>query len=360
MTGNWPDGTMPALVFTAPGVLAVEEVPVPSPAPGQVLVRVHYLGICGTDVHLLDGTSAYIAAGLTGFPIRFGHEWAGEVVAAGPGAPQDLVGRRVTGEPFLSCGQCLTCRGGHYNLCPHRFEMGVRGDVPGAAARYLRVPAANVHVIPDGVESAHALLGEPLVTVLNSFESAAAQPGESVAVLGTGTLGLLAVQVAAGMGCPVDVIGIDPEGLSAARDLGARAAMTPDDAPADAYSVVIEASGAASIGPLLTRIAGIGGRIMQAGIPGRPVDGVDLAAFVSKGLRLAGVLGGVHLMPRALRLIASGVVRPAALIERVLPVAEIEQGFARMRETGRSRPKLVVDLAGLRAPVAAGTRSVTP
>ncbi|MEU8038689.1 alcohol dehydrogenase catalytic domain-containing protein [Streptosporangium sp. NPDC049078] len=345
--GQWPAGTMPALVFTAPGVLSVERVPVPEPAAGEVLVRVAYLGICGTDVHLLDGSSAYVSSGLTHFPIRFGHEWAGEVVAVGPSVPADLVGERVVGEPFLSCGQCLTCRGGHYNLCPDRYELGVRGAVPGAAARYLRIPAANVHVVPAGVESAHALLAEPLVTVLSAFEEAAAQPGEPVAVLGTGTLGLLAVQVAAAMRSPVDVIGIDPEGLKMALRLGARAAWTPQDAPSDAYQVVIEATGSAAIGPVLTRVAGIAGRVLQVGIPGRPVDGVDLAAFVTKGLRLSGVLGGVDLMPRALHLIADGAVSPTALIERVFPVAGAREAFDRMREAGRARPKLVIDLSEL-------------
>ncbi|MEO3854552.1 alcohol dehydrogenase catalytic domain-containing protein [Acrocarpospora sp. B8E8] len=345
--GQWPTGTMPALVFTAPGVLAVERVPVPSPAAGEVLVLVRYLGVCGTDVHLLDGSSAYVVGGLTHFPIRFGHEWAGEVVAVGPSVPADLVGERVVGEPFLSCGQCLTCRGGHYNLCPNRYELGVRGSVPGAAAHYLRIPASNVHVIPATVETAHALLAEPLVTVLNAFEQAAAQPGEAVAVLGTGTLGLLAVQVGVAMHCPVDVVGIDPAGLAAARELGARAVWTPDDAPEGAYQIVIEATGSAAIGPVLTRIAGIAGRILQVGIPGRPVDGVDLAAFVTKGLRLSGVLGGVDLMPRALHLIASGAVTPTALIEQVLPVADARQAFERMREPGRAKPKLVIDLSDL-------------
>lgn len=347
--GEWPAGTMPALLFKAPGVLAVEEVPVPAPAAGQVLVRVKYLGICGTDVHLLDGTSAYVVGGLTAFPIRFGHEWAGEVVAAGPAVPADLIGRRVVGEPFLSCGQCLTCRGGHYNLCPNRQELGVRGDVPGAGAHYLRIPVSNVHVIPPAVETAHALLGEPLVTVLNAYERAAVQPGEAIAVLGTGTLGLLALQVGVAMNCPVDVIGIDPEGLAAASELGARHVMTPEEAPSDAYPVVIEATGSAGIGPLLTQVAGIAGRVLQVGIPGRPVDGIDLAAFVSKGLQLSGVLGGVHLMPRALHMIATGAVRPSALIEQVLPVADVRQAFVRMREAGRPRPKLVIDLSDLRA-----------
>lgn len=358
--GAWPSGTMSALVFTAPGVLDVAEFPVPPPTAGYILVRVQYLGICGTDVHLLYGTSAYVVGGLTNFPIRFGHEWAGEVVAVGAGIPADLIGERVVGEPFLSCGQCLTCRGGRYNLCPNRQELGVRGRVPGAAAHYLSIPVTNVQVVPPEVETAYAVLAEPTITVLNAFETGRVQPGESVAVLGTGTLGLIAIQVAASMNCTVDVIGIDAAGLEAAFGVGARATMRPEEAPSDSYDVVLEATGAASIGPLLTRVAGIGARILQVGIPGGRVDGIDLAAFVSKGLQLTGVLGGVHLLPRALRLISNGAIDPAALVERVLPVSDVHEAFERMHEPNRARPKLIVDLTGLAAAIDGIARPAAP
>lgn len=347
----WPTGTMSALVFTAPGVLELVEVPIPPMQAGHVLVQVRFLGICGTDVHLMDGTSAYVVGGLTTYPIRFGHEWAGQVVAVGAGVGSELVDATVVGEPFLSCGQCLTCRGGRYNLCPHRFELGVRGDVPGAAARFLSIPASNVHVVPPRVDLAHAVIAEPAVTVLHAFETGAVQPGEAVVVLGTGTLGLIAVQVAVSMGCPVDVVGIDEAGLQAALDLGARAAMRPEDAPADAYAVVLEATGAPGIGPTLTHVAGIGARILQVGIPGRPVDAVDLAAFVAKGLELRGVLGGVHLVPRALQLVEAGAIDAGALVEAVLPVGQVHTAFERMHELGRARPKLIVDLESLTAEV---------
>nr|WP_284290009.1 hypothetical protein [Angustibacter aerolatus] len=110
------------------------------------------------------------------------------------------------------------------------------------------------------------------------------------------------------------MLGIDEAGLGAARGFGAHAALAPDDAPADTYDVVLDCTGAASLGPTLTRIAAIGGRIMEVGIPGRPVDGVDLAAFVTKGLTLQGVLGGVHLLPRALQAhrVGGHPPRPAA------------------------------------------------
>jgi 2-desacetyl-2-hydroxyethyl bacteriochlorophyllide A dehydrogenase len=345
--GDWPTGTMTALQFAAPGQLEIARVDVPPAAPGQVLVKVAYVGICGTDVHLLTGHSAYVAGGLTRYPIRFGHEWAGQVVAVAADLDPSLLGATVVGEPFLSCGQCRTCRSGRYNLCPNRFEMGVRGAVPGAAAEYLRVPLANVAVVPHGVPPELALMAEPSVTVLNSYETAQVQPGERVAVLGTGTIGLIAVQVGVSMGCVVDAIGIDGAGLRAARDQGAHAALHPDDTADDTYDVVLDATGSTAIGPTLTRIAAVGGRVMEIGIPGRPVDGVDLAAFVSKGLTLKGVLGGVHLLPRALRLIAAGAIRPDLLLEGVVPVDQAASAFDRCNAPGRDRPKVVLDLSTL-------------
>jgi alcohol dehydrogenase len=178
-------------------------------------------------------------------------------------------------------------------------------------------------------------------------------------VLGTGAIGLIAVQVGTAMGCRIDAIGLDEGGLRAASASGADATHTPNDAPADAYDVVFDATGSAAIGPTLTRIAGIAGRILVIGIPPRPVDGVDLASFVSKGLSLQGVLGGVHLLPRALSLIASGAIRPDILIERLVSVSDAAEAFARVNEPGRAAPKLIFDMrtfAGAHVAAATGAR----
>jgi len=343
---------MPALVFTAPGELAVTRVDVPAPQAGRILAEVSHVGICGTDVHLLSGHSAYVVGGMTQYPIRFGHEWTGRVVAVADDVDPGLVGQVVVGEPFLSCGQCRVCRAGHYNLCLNRFEMGVRGEVPGAAAKYFSPPATNVAVVPQGIAPEQALLAEPSVTVLHAYEIAQVQPGERVVVIGTGAIGLIAVQVGVAMGCRVDVVGIDDAGLRAAEESGASRALRPEDAPHDAYDVVIEASGAGAIAPLITALCDVGGRIMAVGIPGKPVDGVDIAAFVSKGLRLEGVLGGVHLLPRALQLIAQRAIRPELLLEEVLPAAAVAEAFERCAAPGRGKPKVVLDLSTLGEPVA--------
>lgn len=345
--GHWPVGVMKALVLEGPGKLGISEVAIPPPEPGHLLAQVSHVGICGTDVHLLSGHSAYVVGGLTTYPIRFGHEWAGRVIAAAEEVDAGLVGETVVGEPFLSCGQCRVCRAGRYNLCPNRFEMGVRGAVPGAAATYLSVPVNNIAVVPDGVPPHLALMAEPSVTVLHAYEAGEVQPGERVAVIGTGAIGLIAVQVGVSMGCEVDAIGVDPAGIDAALGFGARRGLLPDQTAADSYDVVIEASGAGAVGPLVTSLCDIGGRILAVGIPGRPVDGIDIAAFVSKGLSLTGVLGGVHLLPRALQLIAHGAIKPSELLDEILPVSSAAEAFERCAAPGRSHPKVVLDMSTL-------------
>jgi threonine dehydrogenase-like Zn-dependent dehydrogenase len=340
---------MQALVFASPGVIASREEPIPPPRPGRVLARVEHLGICGTDVHLLRGTSDYFRLGLTSYPVRFGHEWVGTVVAVADDVINVAPGDRVVGEPMVGCGQCQVCRAGGFNLCPDRDELGVRGAAPGAAAEYFSVPWGNVHRVPPDVPATHAVLGEPTVTVLHTFDTANVQPGERIAVVGAGTLGLIAVQLGSSMACPVDVIARSPSGRAAARAVGARATYTFDEAPDDAFDVVLEMSGSPDVGPLLPRVAAVSGRLLQVGIPPGGVNGFDLTAFVVKGLTLTGVLAGVQYMPRALELIRSGAVRADALIDRALPVGRIDEALRLVAEGGRPKPKILIDMADLPA-----------
>lgn len=334
---------MNAVVFARPGELSTELVEVPNYDSAAVLISVAYLGLCGTDYDLLSGDSLYVRRGLTEYPIRFGHEWSGVVIACGDSVGLPWLGRRVTGGPFLSCGQCSTCRGGHYNLCPGRAEIGVRGSVPGAAAEYMSIPVGNISQVPDRVSLKHAVMAEPAVTVLNAFERGAVQPGERLVVIGTGAMGMLAVQLGVGLGCHVDVIGIDSVGMELACGAGAVNAYSPEEAPSDWYDVVIEAAGATTAAKDLGRVARPAARILQIGIPSQGVDGYPIADLVTKGLVLIGVLGGVHLMPRALELIRRRIIRPDELIDRVLPICSIQEAFVAMNEH-RARPKIILDM----------------
>jgi 2-desacetyl-2-hydroxyethyl bacteriochlorophyllide A dehydrogenase len=334
---------MTAVVFVGPGEVGHRTVPLPAPAPGRALLRVAFVGICGTDTHLLAGTSPYVTDGLTRYPIRFGHEYSGTVVAVADDQDLPLIGARVTGDGIVSCGQCPTCKSGRYNLCPRRDEIGVKGDFPGAAAQYFSVPVTNLAVVPDRLDLRAAPLAEPTVTVLSALEAGGLQPGRQVAVIGTGALGLVATQLASGAGCAVTVIGIEDPGLEAALRAGATAAITPDRAPKDTFDLVLEMSGARSIGGLLTRIAAAGGSLVQVGISGGPVDGVRLSDFTAKGLRLTGVLGGVHRVRAAVDLLAAGRIDTTLLVDEVVPAADAAHAFDRIGEPGRARPQVLIE-----------------
>lgn len=343
--GLWPSGEMTGLQFEAAGSAVWRRVPVPGELAGHVLVRVERLGICGTDQHLFSGHSAYIRSGLTRYPFQPGHEFAGRVVAVADDVDTVRVGDRVVGEPFLPCQACEVCRRGDINLCPNRSEQGVRGTVAGAAARFVRVPAANVAVVPEDVEPGAAVLAEPSVTALSAIASARVLPGDRVAVIGTGTLGLLVMQIASSLGAEVTAVGIEDAGLELARECGAIAAFQPDAAPDDRFDAVIEASGASSGLMTASRLAAPGGRIAQLGIPGGAEVPVDAASVVSKGLTIAGILGGVSHLSRAVRLIAAGVIRPDLLVRETIGWQEAPGAFG--AAPAGSKPKVLIDLTDL-------------
>lgn len=332
-------GTMRAVVFRGPGDLAFERAAHPVPGAGELLVRVDRLGVCGTDVHLFDGSLGYFASGLTRYPMRPGHEWSGVVVSA----PDDRVrvGDRVVGEPFLSCGRCGLCRRGRRDQCPARDEMGVRGAAPGAAAEFLAVPVENVAVVPPGLDATTAVLAEPLVTVLHALSATRWEAGESVGVVGAGTLGLLAAQVARAGGSAVTVYA---RGDRAERADGVGARFVRVDAAVDdVHDVVIEASGGTGSAALAMRVAAPTGRIALVGVASAP-EVVDTTRAITKGLELVGVLGGIPYLQRAVALLAAGVVRPEPVIDRVLPFERYRDALD-LVAAGRTRlPKIVLEI----------------
>jgi L-iditol 2-dehydrogenase len=180
---------MRALVVDAPGAAAVRTLPVPEAGPGEVLVRVGAAGICGSDLELLDGRRP---AGYVRYPIVPGHEWAGRVAAVGPGVTGLAEGVVVVAEGFRACGGCDRCKEGRTNLCLADYaETGFTHA--GAFAEFLSVPAPLVHRLPDGTDLAAAALLEPAACVAEGLLECELRPGLSVAVVGAGTLGLLAV-----------------------------------------------------------------------------------------------------------------------------------------------------------------------
>ena len=150
---------------------------------------------------------AYLRTGEAHYPVRIGHEWCGVVVQAGDTAAASLVGQRVTGDTMLGCGQCRRCLGGRQHLCAARYEIGIRGGWPGALAEQLLVPASAVYPLPADVGAAAGALVEPGGNALRAVRAALAGGGQRLLVMGPGTIGLLAAQIARSQGAEVHLLG---------------------------------------------------------------------------------------------------------------------------------------------------------
>src|SRR3954471_23934128 len=213
-----------AVQIASPGVIEHVDLDVGPPGPGEALVRIAYAGICGSDRELLEGGRP---AEFVRYPVVPGHEWSGVVEAVGPAADPRLVGRKVVGEGFRNCQACDACRTGQTTLCEAPYEE-TGFTQPGAWNERLRLPARLLHVLPDDADLRAAALLEPAACVAEACLLAALVPGERVAVVGGGTLGLLSAQLLrASSPRELVVVARRTEREPLARRMGADALVAP-------------------------------------------------------------------------------------------------------------------------------------
>ena len=195
----------------------VRDLPVPTIGPGEVLIRVAVAGICGSDLHAFEGRHPFRRA-----PMVLGHEVSGDVVAVGLDVAGVASGDRVTVEPLRTCGSCRYCREGTYNLCTARISAGTGGWL-GTFAEYFSAPAAQVHLLPRGLDHEVGVLAEPLAVGTHAVRLARVGPGEKVLVVGTGPIGLLAGVASQARGAAlVACTDVNPARLAHAARLGMR------------------------------------------------------------------------------------------------------------------------------------------
>lgn len=210
---------MIAAIYKGIGNMVVEDVPTPSIQDGELLVKVKVCAICGGDLRTFHHGHAAIKP-----PIILGHEFAGEIVAVGTGVERYAVGDRVIVAPGIGCGHCSYCLSGNQHLCYHRLTLGHQYN--GGFAEFVRIPAiavqaGNVNLIPDSVDYLSATLAEPLACVINGQEAMQIQLGDTVAVIGTGPIGIMHAELARSRGAgKVFLINRSQPRLDRARPLG--------------------------------------------------------------------------------------------------------------------------------------------
>ncbi|KZM74444.1 zinc-dependent alcohol dehydrogenase family protein [Nocardia terpenica] len=320
---------MRAVVIQTPGSYSVETVDDPTPEPDEVVVAVAAVGICGTDIHIVDGEFAP-----TPYPIIPGHEFTGEVVACGSGVTGVVVGDRVAVDPSLFCGACHYCSIGRGNLCE---RWGAVGDtVNGAMAEYVSVPAANCHRLPDSVDLAEGTLIEPLSCAVHGFDMLPRDLGAHYLIYGAGTMGLMMLQLALRAGAAsVSMVDLNSDRLAVARKLGAAgvACAADDFDRAQGWEIVIDCTGAIpAIEDGLTRVRR-GGTFQQFGVSAtRAQARFSPFRVYNDEITIVGSMAVVHSFGRAVELMGAGVLDANTMITHSFPLAEFGQALQTFRD----------------------------
>jgi 2-desacetyl-2-hydroxyethyl bacteriochlorophyllide A dehydrogenase len=312
-----PDGVrgaadMLALVVRGPGEHALERVPVPVPAPGEALVAVSHVAVCGTDIKLLRG-----ALHDADYPTIPGHEWAGRVLAA-PTRPE-LVGQAVVGDGITPCRRCDRCARGAYNLCLALDEVGFTR--PGAFAELFCLPAANLRPLPASLSGEEGCLLEPLCVALHAVERAPAVEGRTVGIIGGGTIGLLVGQLAMHAGAAVVSV-VEPSATrqQIAAGLGLKTHPALTDWFSEPPEIVFDATGVAAVFPQGVEATLPGGSYVLVGYSGAALTSFQPSSVMLNELTVYGVLSGYDQLDRALELVLGGAVALGPLLSETLPM----------------------------------------
>jgi (R,R)-butanediol dehydrogenase / meso-butanediol dehydrogenase / diacetyl reductase len=328
----------------------VEEVsPPPPPGPGEVRLQVSWCGICGTDLEEWLSGPVFIPVAVphpvTGrrAPLVLGHEFAGVVVAAGDGVTGLLSGQRVAVDTIVSCGSCRWCWRGEVTRCPALGALGLHGD--GGLAQLCNAPARMCLPVPDSVADDEAALAEPLAVAVRALRRGGLQPGERVAVVGAGAVGLMAMQAAVAFSAEtVTVIEPLPARRALAARLGADRVVPPDDAGTVEADVAVECAGRPGAVQTALQALRSGGRAVLLGIvtDAAPITPMDL---VRGEKSLIGSLSHVwdEDFRVALRLLGRGTVQAAPLITDRIPLGSaVSGGLALLRDEPEKHLKILV------------------
>jgi L-iditol 2-dehydrogenase len=321
-----PD-TMRAAVLHAPHRVALEQRPVPVPAPEQVLVRVRSVGLCGSDVHYYE--HGRIGDHVVSSPLVLGHEPSGEIVACGDRATRHRPGQRVSLEPGVPCLTCTQCLAGRYNLCP-RMTFFATPPVDGAFCEYVVLHEAFAHPVPDSMSDDSAALLEPLSVAVWACTKADVSTGSRVLVTGAGPVGLLALQTANALGAAeVLVCDLSPERLALARDLGATAVVDVGEQGLDntgfEADVLLECSGSARATADGVQRVGRAGRVVLVGMGGDEVT-LPLAHVQQHELVVTGTFRYANTWPTATAL-AGGDVELDRLVTHRFGLGEVDDAL---------------------------------
>lgn len=348
-------GTMQALVVREPDVLEIREIPVPEPGPNEVLARVRATAICGTDAHLIRGD--YPGFWPPAFPFTPGHEWAGEIVALGPGAEALgwQVGDRVAGTSHNACGVCQKCVEGRYNLCENYGRPGLHAqyghNVQGCDSTYVVHDVRCIFRLPDNVSFDEGAVIDPASIALHVARRGNITAGDTVVVTGAGAIGLLAGDGASICGAARVIVVGRGYRLEKAKALGFETVDTNAGDPVAAVreltgglgaDVVLECAGVPETLTWAMAMLRRGGRCAMVGIPTEDVA-LRIQPLVLDELELVGSRASAGEMRRVMPFVADGRMRVRELITHQFALADYEKALATFNDRTSGAIKIIVN-----------------
>jgi L-iditol 2-dehydrogenase len=342
---------MKALLLKEYMQLEVTEVPEPELGPEDLLVRVRACGICGSDIHGLDGSTGRRIP-----PLVMGHEAAGVVEKVGSAVTKWKIGDRITFDSMISCGKCHFCRAGKTNLCDSRMVLGVScGDYRrhGAFAEFVAVPQHICYALPDELSFEHAALIEAVSVAVHAVEVTPVHLGDTAVVVGAGMIGLLTIQAAKNAGCTtVYAVDLDDSKLEMAKKLGAAEGFNPKhcDPAAEIIKrtggrgadIALEAVGATE--PVKTAIASVrkGGTVTLIGNVTPKIE-LNLQSVVTREIRLQGTCGSNGEYPACIDLLVKGLIKVDEIISERVSLEDAAKAFHRLYNHEPNLMKVIVN-----------------
>ncbi|WP_276354552.1 NAD(P)-dependent alcohol dehydrogenase [Cohnella caldifontis] len=339
------ESKMKAAVLTEPGKIEIQERPVPVPGPDEALVRIRAVGLCGSDVHYYE--HGKIGPYVVEKPIVLGHEAAGDVVAVGREVRHLSVGQRVTIEPGVTCGRCVHCKSGRYNLCPDvRFLATPPYD--GAFCEYIAIRADFLYPIPDSMSYEKAALIEPLSVGLHAVRRGEIRAGETVVIMGMGPIGILALLAAKSAGAG-RVIGVDLEAfrLERALRMGATDVVNLREEDGNAAilrltdgrkaDLAIETAGNGRAAASALQAVRRGSRVVLVGLPQENETPLSIPYIVDNEIDIRGVFRYHNTYPTGISIMAAEGLDLEPVITDRMTLDETPRAFEKaIREKNRT------------------------
>lgn len=322
-------------ILVTPGTMKIQDAPVPVPKEDEILLKVEYVGICGSDVHGFE-SGPFIPPKDPNQKIGLGHECAGTVVGVGSKVKKIKVGDRVNIEPGVPCGKCRFCLSGHYNICPDVDFLATQPNYRGALTNYITHPEAYTYKLPDNMDTMEGALVEPAAVGMHAAMEADVKPGKKIVILGAGCIGLMTLQACRAMGATEIVVSdVIPKRLEMAKKLGAMEVINGKEEDTVARSkellgewgadIVFETAGSPVTARQTTSLVMRGGRIMIVGtVPGdTPVNFLG----INREVKIQTVFRYVNNYPMTIEAISSGRFDVKSMVTDIYDYHEVQRAF---------------------------------